>query len=303
MKEKRRLSKRKAKLAELRDITNWENREIYCHVYGEMYVLREVKRDTCVLVSSRPIAGETNSFLWRIQDVLENIRGNGVNSETKRFTMGQKIQDESVIKIVERVLGEDEKAISAQITSLKKEVRKQKIKKKGIIKKTSNSNVKKRKLYAREGDKKVAREGDKKVNLKRKRLFERKEPVYSSIYDSVVTHLNFHNTILQVTKPVKCETCGFLFDKSPTKCPRVCICGRSLESSQRPNFSFVNFDLVLFGQVALDIAMRATEFLKRMKQRDRSKLLFPKLTSCCNRCGCDHHYLLPCVRFVSRSFP
>ena len=106
--------------------------------------------------------------------------------------------------------------------------------------------------------------------------------------------------MLQPTKPVKCETCGFLFNENPTKCPTVCICGRNLENPQRPNFSFVKFPFVMFGQAALDIANRATLLLKQMKMGDRSKLLFPKLENVsCKRCGFPHHSLLPCVRGIS----
>ena len=219
-----------------------------------------------------------------------------------------------MIGSVAKVLRDDEKAIAEQrkdldrrkvrkikkrkkqenVQQVKKKIKvkkKVKLKKKVKPKKITKVNVrvvdKKRKSYVQK----------EKVDLKRKRLFERKKNVYSSMYDSVVTHLNLHKTMLQPTKPVKCETCGFLFNENPTKCPSVCICGKSLESPQRPNFSFVKFPFVMFGQAALDIANRATLLLKQMKMGDRSKLLFPKLENVsCKRCGFPHHSLLPCVR-------
>ena len=303
--EMRRLSKRKEKLANLIDTTNWENREIYCHDYGEKYVLREVRKkdSTVILVSSKPIAGATNSFLWRIQDVLANLRGNGVNSERRRFEMGQKIQDEGMIGIVAKVLRDDKKAIAEQMKNLdRRKIRK--IKKQEKVQKVKKKKKKRKIKLNISGavDKKRKSSFVKKdeVDRKRKRLFERKKNVYSSMYDSVVIHLNLHKTILQPTKPVKCETCGFLFNENPTKCPPVCICGRSLETPQRPNFSFVKCPFVMFGQAALDIAHRATLLLKQMRMGDRSKLLFPKLEKnvCCKRCGFPHHSLLPCVRVV-----
>ena len=149
----RRLSKRKEKLANLIDTTNWENREIYCHDYGEKYVLREVLPKTVILVSSRPIAGATNSFLWRVQDVLENLRGNGVNSERKRFEMGQKIQDEVMIGSVAKVLRDDEKAIAEQ----RKDLDRRKVRKIKKRKKQENVQQVKKKIKVK-----------KKVKLKKK---------------------------------------------------------------------------------------------------------------------------------------
>jgi hypothetical protein len=109
------------------------------------------------------------------------------------------------------------------------------------------------------------------------------------MYNAVVTNLNLHKTILKPTKPSKCETCGFIFDDDPEKCPRVCICGRD------SNIPFTDFQFCMFGKSALNLAMRTTRFLKRMKKTDRSKLLFPGIASNCDRCGFRHHSLLPCV--------
>ncbi len=68
----RRLSKRKEKLANLIDTTNWENREIYCHDYGEKYVLREVRR----------ILAAANSFKNYLRKIRERERENETIEKT-----------------------------------------------------------------------------------------------------------------------------------------------------------------------------------------------------------------------------